>query len=128
MSRVSRSRWQSDLSISSESPLSGSLTVYHLREFVKTLDENKVDDKVTVTAHHANDTRHFIRLSVVITETLSNQFLPADPQAHPPDDDVVTLANFGEQAAAQGATLPADLAERIERLTAHGPGWQDGTI
>ena len=62
MSKISR-REEWHTYVTSDSPISGGLTVYQLRDFVKALDKAHVTDSALVTAHHANDTRHLIRLS-----------------------------------------------------------------
>ena len=41
---------------------------------------------------------------------------PAIPP-HPPAPQEIPPPNFGEQAAAKGATLPDDLAKRIQKIT-----------
>ena len=67
MSEVRRSAHR-QLFIRSDGPLSGGMTVWHLRDFVATLDREGVADSEPVTDHHANDTRHLINLSVNVHE------------------------------------------------------------
>ena len=67
MSEVRRSAHR-QLYIWSESPLSGGMTVWHLRDFVATLDQEGVADGEYVTVHKAYDTLHTTNLSVNVRE------------------------------------------------------------
>lgn len=68
MAVIEQSSWKRTIYVSSESPVSGGLTVRELRDFVHALDEVATPGGTLVDAHHANDTRHLIRLSVHVVE------------------------------------------------------------
>jgi hypothetical protein len=59
------------------------MTAYHIREFVRRLDEEGVPDKTEVTDRHANDTRRFVGLTAhvkeVATPTPAPQYTEDDP-------------------------------------------------
>lgn len=63
MAEVARSR-SSSLRIRSSPPYQGSMTVWALRDFVRTLDAEGVSDESTVTCEHNHDTRHLSALWV----------------------------------------------------------------
>lgn len=48
----------------------GGLKVWHLRDFVKALDEAGIPDNAKLTAHHNDSTRHFSGISVHHTEDI----------------------------------------------------------
>jgi hypothetical protein len=68
MAKVNRSR-SSSLRISSEPPPQGGMTVWALRDFVRTLDAEGVSDKTRVTCEHRHDTRHLSGLWIQETST-----------------------------------------------------------
>ena len=63
MAEVKRSR-SSSLYIRSQPPCQGGMTVWALRDFVRTLDAEGVSDETTVACHHNHETKHLIALSV----------------------------------------------------------------
>ena len=66
MAEVNTSATTYTVNVSSQPPMSGSMTVWALRDFVKALDEAGVPGDVTLVASH-NDTRHFTGLRVHYT-------------------------------------------------------------
>lgn len=92
MAEVKRTR-SASLYICSRPPYQGSMTVWALRDFVRTLDAEGVSDKTTVDCRHNHQTCHLVSLSVreATTEEVSD---PGD--AAPADVD--------PEAAAEAAT------------------------
>lgn len=76
MAKVVRSR-SSSLQIRSQPPYQGGMTVWALRDFVRTLDVEGVSDETRVHCDHNHDTRHLAALWVR-EETTEEQPEPAD--------------------------------------------------
>jgi len=66
MAEVTRSASRS-VHISSQPPVTGGMSVWALRDFVRTLDAEQIPDDARVQYHRADDTMHLVRLSVRVT-------------------------------------------------------------
>lgn len=62
--KVNRSETTYTVSVSSTPPFSGSITVWHLRDFLAAIDAAGIPDEATLVADHSHDTRHFVGLRV----------------------------------------------------------------
>ena len=66
MAKIKHSHTKS-VYITSVAPMSGSMTISALRDFLDACTAEGVPDNVTLTAHHNTDTRHFTHVSVCHT-------------------------------------------------------------
>ncbi|TDC02079.1 hypothetical protein E1091_01595 [Micromonospora fluostatini] len=57
----------------SSSPVSGSMTVGELRDFVRALDSEGITDEATLVAERDHNTGHFIRLRTSVTTKIEEQ-------------------------------------------------------
>ena len=76
MAKVKRSANRTTY-VSTTPVVSGGLTAWHVRDFVRSLDDAGVPDNARLTAHHSDSTRHFEGISVHHTEEIDGW--PAGP-------------------------------------------------
>lgn len=79
MAKVTRSATRNTY-IRSEYPHQGSMTVWALRDFVRTLDAEGIPDDATLSAERNHSTLHFIGLNVRVT-TEVDEAAPAEQEA-----------------------------------------------
>lgn len=64
MADIRRSATQYSITISSDPPATGGMSVWALRDLVRALDEAGIPNDAMVIDEHANDTGHLVRLRV----------------------------------------------------------------
>lgn len=112
MADIKRTPYTSRVSIRSTPVGSGGVTAWHLRDFVATMDKAGVPDKATLTAHHANDTRHFEAISVAFDVLMPPESADV-PDDEPEDIERITEALYHAMTWYPGR--PDDAFERTDR-------------
>jgi hypothetical protein len=64
MAKISISATSRSIYIASDPPYAGDMTLWALRDFVRSCDEAGIPDEAKLVAHHATETRHLVNVSV----------------------------------------------------------------
>lgn len=71
---TNRGSWRRDTTVATSADR---LTAYHVRQFVKAMDEAGVPDEAGIEDRHANDTRHLTGLFVRVADERPGDEAPA---------------------------------------------------
>ena len=65
--KITKSQPAYSVTVQSTPPISGSMTVWNLRDFLRAIDAAEIPDTATLVAEHNYDTKHFTGLRVQYT-------------------------------------------------------------